>query len=98
MRTSTVLVCVARSVLALGRVDVEEAAGQAEQAVELTGRRGAYWHQGLCLLTLADAREARGDGKGAVAALRDALDRFERKELVPMVERTRTRLADLRAD
>ena len=82
----------ARSVLATLRGDHARAVAEAEGAIRLAREREAGWNEGLALTTLADALEAAGDAAGALQALEEALDRFERKGIVPLIERTKARL------
>lgn len=51
--------------------------------------------QGNALFDLAEVLEAAGRRDEAAAALREALDRYERKPIIPLVRRTCERLAAL---
>jgi len=51
--------------------------------------------QGETLSDLAEVLEAAGRGDEAAAALREALDRYERKQVIPLARRARERLAAL---
>lgn len=49
--------------------------------------------QGDALCDLSEVLEAAGRRDEAAAALREALERYERKRIVPLASRTRERLA-----
>ena len=51
--------------------------------------------QGEALSDLAEVLEAAGRRDEAAAALREALERYERKPVIPLARRTRERLAAL---
>jgi class 3 adenylate cyclase len=87
----------ARAILAIREGDTEKATALASSAAEMMRGRGAAWREGLYLMVLADAREAAGDLDGATDALALALERFEKKELLPLEARTRGRLLALRS-
>ena len=65
-------------------------------AVELAERTDAYQMHGDAELALADVLRLSGDADGAVAAAERALALYERKGIVPLVERTRARLKEWR--
>jgi hypothetical protein len=82
----------ATAVMALNVGDAAAATEAAASAVEYMRERRAPWQEGIFLLLVADTLEAAGDTQGATDALTTALDRFETKGLLPLVERTRARL------
>jgi hypothetical protein len=61
----------------------------------MLGETDALPAQGNALFDLADVFDAAGRRDEAAAALGDALERYERKQLVPLAHRTRERLATL---
>jgi len=74
--------------------DAERLAREAISIIETTD--GLRW-QGDAHADLAAVLEAAGRGDEAAAELREALDRYERKEIIPFARRTRERLAALEA-
>ena len=56
----------------------------------------SLWWQGEALSGLAQVLEVAGRRDEAVAALREALERYERKQIVPLARRTHERLAALK--
>jgi len=72
-----------------------EAERLAREAVAITENTDSLWFQGEALCDLADVLRAAGRNGEAVAALREALDRYERKQIIPLVRRTRERIAAL---
>jgi class 3 adenylate cyclase/tetratricopeptide (TPR) repeat protein len=52
-------------------------------------------HQGDAFCDLAEVFEAAGRRQEAIAALQDALERYERKGVIPLVRRVRERFAEL---
>jgi hypothetical protein len=72
-----------------------EAERLAREAVDLSLRGDSLLKQGETLSDLAQVLEAAGRRDEAAAALRDALDRYERKPVIPLARRTRKRLAAL---
>jgi class 3 adenylate cyclase/tetratricopeptide (TPR) repeat protein len=83
---------------------VHSARGEHADAVRLAGEGVEWFSRSDCLLRqgdsycdLAQVLEAAGRPDEAVAALREALDRYERKEIIPLVDRVRKRLAALQA-
>ncbi len=84
----------ARSVVASGRGQHDEAITQASDAIRLHRKR-ATWVEGDGLVTLADALSAAGDPAGGRSALEEALLVFETKGVVPKIDETRNRLGKL---
>ena len=74
-----------------------EAERLAREAVDLSLRGDSPLKQGEALSDLAEVLEAAGRRDEAAAALREALDRYERKPIIPLARRTRERLAALQA-
>jgi tetratricopeptide (TPR) repeat protein len=72
-----------------------EAVRLAEEAVEWFSRTDSLLRQGDAQCDLAHVLGAAGRRDEAIEAWRDALDRYERKEIVPLVARVRERLAAL---
>jgi tetratricopeptide (TPR) repeat protein len=72
--------------------DAERLAREAIAIIETTD--GLRW-QGDAHTDLASVLEAAGRRDAAAAALREALDRYERKQNIPSARRTRERLATL---
>jgi tetratricopeptide (TPR) repeat protein len=72
-----------------------EAERLAREAVDLSLRGDSLLKQGETLSDLAEVLEAAGRGDEAAAALREALDRYERKQVIPLARRARERLAAL---
>ena len=68
----------------------------AREAVAIGERTDALNFQGAALCDLAEVLQSTGSTDEAAAALAQALDRYERKGNLVMVDRTRTRLAELR--
>ena len=85
-------IAAARTLISLNAGDTDAAASFARSAVEFMRERRAIWQEGIYLVVLADTLEAAGDAAQAKDALTAALDRFEAKELLPLVTRTRERL------
>jgi tetratricopeptide (TPR) repeat protein len=75
-----------------------EAEQLAREAVDISLRSDSLWYQGDAICDLAVVLEAAGRDEEAAAAFREALDRYERKEIVPLARRTRERLAALQRD
>jgi tetratricopeptide (TPR) repeat protein len=73
----------------------DEAERLAREAVVWTERSDALRWQGDALSDLAQVLEAAGRPDEAIAAWREALDRYERKEVIPLARRVRERLATL---
>jgi class 3 adenylate cyclase len=72
-----------------------EAERLAREAVGLWEQTQGLYMQGDALWDLAEVLEAAGRRDEAAAALREALERYERKRIVPLARRTRERLAML---
>jgi len=77
------------------RGDHPEAERLAREAVEISADSDMLEIQGDCHYDLAQVLEAAGRREDAVAALREALALYERKEIVPLARRVRERLATL---
>jgi tetratricopeptide (TPR) repeat protein len=89
-RETAALVCAARGQHA-------EADRLAREAVDFSLGSDSLLNQGYAFGVLAEALEAAGRRDSAASALREALDRYERKEIIPLARRTRERLAALQA-
>jgi len=72
-----------------------EAERLAREAVDWAERSDSLLNQGDAFAVLAQVLEAAGRRDGALAAAQEALDRYERKGVVPLVRRLRERLAAL---
>ena len=72
-----------------------EAEQLARQAVDFSHRGDSPFQQGCALSDLAEVLEAAGRRDEAAAALREALERYERKPVIPAARRTRERLETL---
>ncbi|HEX9415704.1 MAG TPA: adenylate/guanylate cyclase domain-containing protein [Gaiellaceae bacterium] len=70
----------------------------ARQAVVIVERTDALNFRGYALTDLAEVLAAAGGTEGAVAALEQALDRYERKKNLAMVAQVRPKLEALRAE
>jgi class 3 adenylate cyclase len=82
----------------LARRGQHGAAGRlAEEAVALAEPTDMLLARGYAFTDLAEVRQLAGDTDGAAAALERALAEYERKGVVPAIERTQGRLAALRA-
>ena len=77
--------------------DVDAAQRLANEAVAHAQKTDSLQVQADALTDLAEVLRVAGNGKEAVAALRDALDLYEQKQIVPLVRRTRERLAELQS-
>ena len=75
----------------------DEAEALAREAVEMLVETDALPAQGNALSDLAEVLETAGRRDEATAAYRDALDRYERKQIIPLARRTHERLAALQA-
>jgi class 3 adenylate cyclase/tetratricopeptide (TPR) repeat protein len=73
----------------------EKAERLAREAIAIADGTDALGHQGDARADLADVLLAAGRRDEAVAALGDALDRYERKGIIPLARRVRERLAAL---
>jgi tetratricopeptide (TPR) repeat protein len=78
-------------------VEYAEAEELARQAVAITLRSDGLVLQGDALSDLADVLDAAGRQNEAASTLREALDCYEAKCVVPLAHRTRERLAALQA-
>jgi hypothetical protein len=78
-----------------GRGEHVKAEHLAREAVEILEQTDGLYMQGDALCDLAEVLEAAGQRDEAAAALREALERYERKRIVPLARRTRKRLAML---
>ncbi len=74
-----------------------EAVRLAEEAVEWLSRTDSLLRQGDAQCDLAQVLESGGRRDEAIEAWREALDRYERKEIIPLARRVRQRLAALEA-
>jgi class 3 adenylate cyclase/tetratricopeptide (TPR) repeat protein len=83
------------ALVAAHRGDYPEAERLAREAVAILEKTDALWWQGDAYFDLGRVLEAAGRPDEAAAAYREALDRYERKEIVPLARRTRERLAAL---
>jgi class 3 adenylate cyclase/tetratricopeptide (TPR) repeat protein len=72
-----------------------EAERLAREAVEVADRADDLSLQGNACWDLAQVLEAAGHRDEAVTALADALDRYTRKEIIPLARRVRERLSAL---
>jgi class 3 adenylate cyclase/tetratricopeptide (TPR) repeat protein len=77
--------------------DVEEAERLAREALAHAQKTDSPQVQGDTLTDLAEVLETAGRGEEAAAALRDALDLYERKQIIPLARRVRERLAAAQA-
>jgi class 3 adenylate cyclase/tetratricopeptide (TPR) repeat protein len=66
----------------------------AREAVDFSLRSDSPWHQGDAFYDLGRVLEAAGRIDDATAAYREALDRYELKEIIPLARRVRARLTD----
>jgi tetratricopeptide (TPR) repeat protein len=72
-----------------------EAEELAREAVDFSLRTDSPWHQGNAFYDLGQVLEAAGHIDEAKTAYRDALGRYEQKEIIPLARRARERLAAL---
>jgi tetratricopeptide (TPR) repeat protein len=77
------------------RSEHREAERLAREAVEFIFRSDSLWQQGDALCDLADVLAAAGRSDESLSTLRDALDCYERKQVVPLADRLRDRIAAL---
>jgi tetratricopeptide (TPR) repeat protein len=77
------------------RGDVTGAIELAEGAIEMLSESDFADLHGGALVDLAEVYQAAGRREDAIAALRSAIDVYERRGLRPLIERTRSRLDDL---
>jgi class 3 adenylate cyclase/tetratricopeptide (TPR) repeat protein len=80
------------------RGEHEQAARLGREAVAITEQTDGLNFQGDALCDLADVLHAAGRKEEAADALAAALERYPRKENIPMTRQTRTRLEALRAE
>jgi tetratricopeptide (TPR) repeat protein len=85
------------ALVAAHRGDPAEAERLAREAVAITEQTDALWWQGDAFVDLAKVLEAAGRPDEAATAYREALDRYERKGIIPLTRRTRERLDALQA-
>jgi class 3 adenylate cyclase/tetratricopeptide (TPR) repeat protein len=67
----------------------------AREAVDLSLRSDSLFYRGNAYSDLAEVLEAAGRRDEASAAFREAIECYERKEVIPLARRTRDRLASL---
>jgi class 3 adenylate cyclase len=79
------------------RGELDEAERLARDAVVVAKKTDSPESQGDALYDLAEVLAARDDHVAAVVALDDALECYERKEIIPLARRTRERLAAIKA-
>jgi class 3 adenylate cyclase/tetratricopeptide (TPR) repeat protein len=72
-----------------------EAERLAREAVDWIGRSDSPFNQGYCLSILGEVLEAAGRREDAVVAWEEALECYERKQVIPVARRVRERLASL---
>jgi tetratricopeptide (TPR) repeat protein len=77
------------------RGDHPEAERLAREAVAITEQTDALWWQGDAYFDLAQTLEAARRPDEAAAPYQEALDRYERKQVIPLARRTRERLSAL---
>jgi tetratricopeptide (TPR) repeat protein len=77
------------------RGDHDEAELLAGDAVDWWSRSDSLLRQGDAYGDLGEILEAAGHRDGAIEAWRNALDRYERKQVIPSAVRVRERLAEL---
>jgi class 3 adenylate cyclase/tetratricopeptide (TPR) repeat protein len=77
------------------RGEYAEGVGLAREAVAITEQTDGLNFQGSALCDLAEVLHAAGRDEEAAAALAKALERYERKQNLPMARQVRKRLADL---
>lgn len=85
------------ALVAAHRGDHGEAERLAREAVAVTETTDALQWQGDALVDLAQVLEAAGRPDEAAAAYGKALDRYERKQIIPLARRTRERLEALQS-
>jgi tetratricopeptide (TPR) repeat protein len=83
------------ALVAAHRDEHAEAERLAREALAYSHQTDSLHFQGDAYYDLGEVLEAAGRGEDAAAALRQALDRYERKGIVPLVRRTRERLLAL---
>ena len=85
------------ALVAAHRGETTEAERLAREAVTHTQKTDSPWEQADALSDLAQVLETAGRPDEAAAAYRQALDLYERKQIIPLARRTRERLAALQA-
>jgi tetratricopeptide (TPR) repeat protein len=85
----------AQALLHAARGQHSEAVQLAQEAVDWWSRTDSLLRQGEALCDLAEVFEAAGRREEAIAAWREALDRYERKQIIPLARRVRERLETL---
>ena len=83
------------ALLAVHRGDSAAAEGLAREALRHIHETDSLKFQGDAFCDLAEVLEAAGRREDALAAWGDALERYERKGVIPLVRRVRERLASL---
>jgi tetratricopeptide (TPR) repeat protein len=86
----------ARALVHSARAEHSEAEQLAREAVDWIERSDALPRQGDAYLDLAQVLEAAGNRHGAIGARHEALDRYQRKQIIPLVRRVREQLSALR--
>jgi tetratricopeptide (TPR) repeat protein len=86
------VLCQVDALLCTHRREHGQAEALARKAVELIERTDGLNYQGDAFCALAAALSAAGKEEQALAALVEALDRYERKNNVAMANQTRARL------
>ncbi len=77
------------------RGEHDEAERLAREAAAITDNTDSLVYQAEVRCDLAEVLQAAGRGEDAAAALREALDRYERKQIIPLARRVRERIAAL---
>jgi class 3 adenylate cyclase/tetratricopeptide (TPR) repeat protein len=72
-----------------------EARRLVEASVEIAERTDSLWIQADAYCDLADVLELAGQREEAISALHEALDRYERKQIIPLARRVREQLGAL---
>ncbi len=85
------------ALVAAHRQEHAEAERLARGAVTYSLKTDSPWCQGDAYFDLAEVLEAAGRREDATAAWHEALDRYERKGIIPLVRRARERLSALEA-
>ena len=75
----------------------EEAVALAEEGIALNEGTDSWDVRAEALVDLGEVHELAGHRDDAIRAIRDGLDLYEQKGVVPLIERTRGRLAELEA-
>jgi class 3 adenylate cyclase/tetratricopeptide (TPR) repeat protein len=86
-----------RAKLLARRGEYDDARRLVDEAIELADKTQSLEELGDACRDLAEVERLSGRTENAAAALERALDAYERKGLVPMAERTRAELVELRA-